>query len=112
MALFPNLTVILFLSLWGNLVAPGVDLTHSMIFMAELPPRRREMAVALYSMVMNLAAFVMPLIGVQLAEWIGLLPTLVIGGAMRLVGVALFYLKPVKAEMSWRALLGWSKARR
>ncbi|MEN6478670.1 MAG: MFS transporter, partial [Anaerolineales bacterium] len=110
-AAFPNLNIILILSLWANLVAPGVDLTHNMIFMAELPPRRREMGVALYSMVMNMAAFVMPLIGVRVAERIGLLPTLVVGGVMRLVGVALFYIKPVKEGMTWRVLLDWGKAR-
>jgi MFS family permease len=112
LAAFPNLTVILFLSLWVSLISPGVDLPHSMIFMEQLPKRRRHMAVALYSMAMNMAAFVMPLIGVQLAAWIGLTPTLVIGGTLRAIGVALFYWQPIKEGMSARALFGSPRARR
>ncbi|MGI6374593.1 MAG: MFS transporter [Anaerolineae bacterium] len=111
LAAFPDLTIILVLSAWVSLASPGVDLPHSMIFMAQLPRRRRHMAVALYSMAMNVAAFVMPIIGVQLSERIGLIPTLLVGGAVRALGVVLFYLRPIKDDMSPRALLSWRKAR-
>ncbi len=111
LAAFPDLTIILVLSAWISITSPGVDLPHSMIFMSQLPRRRRHMAVALYSMAMNVAAFVMPIVGVQLSEMIGLVPTLLVGGAVRVVGAALFYLRPIKEDMSPRALLRWGRAR-
>ena len=57
-------------------------------------------------MVMNVGAFACPLLGVALAGKIGILPTLWIGGALRVAGAALFYLFPVKGERPrlWAAL--------
>lgn len=105
-ASWPHLTPILVAGFLINVFAPGVNLSHSLIFLELLPKGRKHDATALYSMVMNVGAFACPLLGVALAGKIGILPTLWIGGALRVAGAALFYLFPVKGERPrlWAAL--------
>jgi Na+/melibiose symporter-like transporter len=95
-ALLPNLPFILFAGFFINLTSPGVSLSHSMIFLELLPEGKKHTFTAIYSTVMNIGAFVGPLIGVAVANAIGIVPTLLIGGTMRLSGAALFYLYPIK----------------
>ncbi len=100
-ALIPNLTVILILDLAVNAVAPGVNLSHGMIFLELLPARRKYSATAIYSMVMNAGAFVAPLIGVAIADRIGIANTLLLGGTLRALGALTFYLFPLKQPQPW-----------
>lgn len=95
---FPHLTPILVAGFLINAFAPGVNLSHSLIFLDLLPQGRKHDATALYSMVMNIGAFACPLVGVALANIIGILPTLLIGGVLRALGAAMFYILPVKGE--------------
>jgi len=95
-ALVPNLTFILFVELLINIIAAGVNLSHGVIFLELLPEGRKHTSTAVYSMIMNIGAFVCPLIGVALADRIGIVPMLLIGAAMRLGGGLLFYLFPVR----------------
>ncbi|MCE5257529.1 MAG: MFS transporter [Chloroflexi bacterium] len=95
-ALVPNLTFILFAAFFVNAVSPGVDLSHSVIWFGLLPPEQKYTATALYSAVMNVGAFIAPLIGVAIANAIGIIPTLLIGGTLRVIGAATFYLLPVR----------------
>jgi MFS family permease len=95
-ALFPNLSFILFAGFFINLVSPGVGLSHSMIFLELLPEGKKHTFTAIYSTVMNMGAFVGPLLGVALSNAIGLIPTLLVGGTMRLLGAILFYIHPIK----------------
>jgi MFS family permease len=97
-AWWPNLTFILAAGFFVNFVAGGVNLSHSVIFLEQLPPKSRYGATAVYSMVMNIGAFVSPLIGVFLANRLGIIPTLVIGGVLRAAGAATFYIWPVTEE--------------
>jgi MFS family permease len=97
-ALVPNLNFILFAGFLINLLAPGVNLSHGVLFLRLLPMERRHTWMAIYSTVMNVGAFVCPLIGVAISNVIGIVPTLLIGGAMRLAGAMLFYLFPVIDE--------------
>jgi len=94
-SLVPNLTFILFAAMLVNIVSPGVDLSHSVIWYSLLPPGQQYSGTALYSSVMNVGAFVAPLIGVAIADKIGVIPTLLIGGTLRVIGAAVFYLFPV-----------------
>ncbi|MGI6367396.1 MAG: MFS transporter [Anaerolineae bacterium] len=103
---FPNLPVLLMVGLLGHLFIAGVDLNHALIFMRKLPAGHRHTAIAAYSLVMNIGAFVGPAIGVALAEAIGIRTTLLIGGLVRAVGVVLFYLRPVDEGMLRRGHLG------
>jgi len=91
----PYLPALLLVGFLGHLFIPGVDLNHSLIFMRRLPPLHRHTGIAFYSMVMNLGAFVCPIIGVVLAGAIGIRNALILGGVLRAAGVALFYLRPV-----------------
>lgn len=95
-ALIPDLTVILFVDLAINAIAPGVNLSHGMIFLELLPPGRKYSATAVYSMIMNVGAFVGPLVGVAIAGRIGITNTLLIGGVLRILGALTFYLFPLK----------------
>ena len=101
-ALVPNLNFILFAGFLINVVAPGVNLSHGVLFLRLLPAERRHTWMAIYSTVMNVGAFVCPLIGVAISNVIGIVPTLLIGGTMRLAGAMLFYLFPVVEEGALR----------
>lgn len=95
-ALVPNLTVILLVEFLVNFIAAGVNLSHGVLFLELLTEGRKHSATAVYSMIMNIGAFVCPLLGVALAESIGIIPTLLIGAALRLAGATLFFFLPVK----------------
>ncbi len=94
-ALLPNLSLILAIGLLIHFFLPGVDLNHSLIFMARVPPSRRHTSIAFYSVVMNLGAFACPIAGVALAGVIGIRWTLVLGGVLRALGMLLFYRYPM-----------------
>ncbi len=113
--LFPHLNFILVAAFLINVFAPGVNLAHSLIFLDLLPEGRKHDATALYSMAMNVGAFVCPLIGVALSQRLGILPTLLIGGVLRVAGAALFFILPVKGErphLTWRGVRETLKALR
>ncbi|MHB9031529.1 MAG: MFS transporter [Anaerolineae bacterium] len=95
-ALIPNLSFILFAALFVNAVSPGVDLSQSVIWFGLLPAGQKYTATALYSALMNVGAFIAPLIGVAVANTIGIIPTLLIGGILRVLGAAMFYLMPIR----------------
>jgi MFS family permease len=97
-ALVPDLTFILLFGFLINVFNPGVGLSHGVIFLDLLPSGRKYGATAIYSMVMNVGAFVAPLIGVALSDRIGIPAVLLIGGGLRVVGAALFYIWPIRGE--------------
>lgn len=86
----PSLTVILaFTALYG-LVAPAVNLSHYPMLLKICPTAQRPMFLALYTTIMNIGAFVMPLIGVKLAEAIGPAPVIIAGGVLSALGSSSF----------------------
>lgn len=97
-ALVPDLTFILGATLVFNLIAPGMNLSHGVLFLEMLPPGRKHSWTALYSMIMNVGAFVAPLVGVAIANRIGVVPTLLIAGTMRLLTASLFHFFPIKEK--------------
>jgi len=97
-ALFPNLTVILFVGFMHNLLLPGMRLSHSVIWFGILPQGRKHIATALYSALMNVGAFAGPLVGVAIANRIGIVPTILVSTSLRIVGIVLFYMWPVQGE--------------
>jgi len=94
-ALVPNLGAILAIEFAANLVAAGVNLSHATIWLELLPAGRKYSATAIYTIVMNIGAFVGPLAGVALAEHLGITNVLLLGAGMRLAGAAAFRLWPV-----------------
>lgn len=97
-ALVPDLSWILLFGFLINVFNPGVGLSHGVIFLGLLPSGRKYGATAVYSMIMNVGAFVAPLIGVALADRIGIPMVLLMGGTIRALGAALFYLFPVGSD--------------
>jgi MFS family permease len=95
---FPNLTVILIWGILINLINPGVNLSHTNIFYKLCPEDRRASYMALYSSVMNVGAFVCPMVGVALADVMDIRWVLIIGGIIRLFGALMFHFWKVNAE--------------
>ena len=81
-----------------NLINPGVSLSHFNILLKLCPDDRRASYIAFYATLLNAGAFVGPMIGVALSQWLGIRPVLVLGGIIRLVGALLFYLFPIKIQ--------------
>ncbi|HNT77371.1 MAG TPA: MFS transporter [Anaerolineae bacterium] len=97
-SLFPNLTLILIWGIFINLINPGVNLSHFNILLKLCPDERRASYIATYSAIMNAGAFIGPLIGVALADWLDIRWVLVIGGCFRLLGAGLFHLFKVQVK--------------
>jgi MFS family permease len=95
-ALWPNLSFILFAGFFINVTSPGLNLSHGLIFLDLLPAGKKHTSTALYSTIMNIGAFISPLIGVALANRIGIQTMLLIGGTLQLAGALMFYLFPVR----------------
>lgn len=97
-SLFPHLTAIL---AWGacvNLINPGINLSHFNILLKLAPDDRRASYLAMFSTVMNVGAFVLPMVGLELANTLGIRTVLLIGGGIRLAGAILFYLNPARVQ--------------
>lgn len=95
-----NLSIILVWSALYGLVAPGVTLSHFNMLLKVIPNAHRPLFMAVYITVMNLGAFVMPLLGAWLAERIAPGPTLVLGGVLCVLGSSLFLFRPITAPDS------------
>ncbi len=102
-SLFPNLTAIL---VWGvliNIINPGVNLSHFNILLKLCPDERRASYIAFYSTIINMGAFIGPLIGVALSKTLDIRLLLIIGGSIRLLGALLFHVFPIKVADPTRA---------
>lgn len=86
----PNLSVILIFTAIYGFLAPAVNLSHYPMLLKICPNDRRPVFLALYTTIMNIGAFIMPLIGVWLAELVGPAPVLVAGGVMCIAGSSSF----------------------
>ncbi len=84
----------------NNLLMPGISLSHYNLLIKVCPSERLPSYISIYSVIMNIGAFVMPLLGVALADRLGILPVIVIGGLMRLFGALGFSLRPARAPDS------------
>jgi MFS family permease len=93
-SLSPSLTPILVLGAVYGLVSPGLNLSHFSTLLKVCPADRRPSAIAFYTMIMYVGAFVSPLIAVALAELIGVRTVLFIGAAFWMAGGLLFLFYP------------------
>ncbi len=93
--LTPSLSLILAWTAINGLITPGVNLSHFNMLLKVSPPAERANYLAAYVVMMNAGAFVMPLVGVYLADRLGFALLLVAGGLLCLLGSSLF---------RWRAL--------
>ena len=86
MGLLPNLTLILFVVGLNGLLGPAVNLSHFNILLKVMPADQRPVYTAMYTTIVNLGAFICPLIGVLVAERIGISTALIVFGALSIVG--------------------------
>ena len=88
--LTPNLSVILVWTTLNGLIAASVHLSHFNMLLKVSPEAERATYLAVYSTAMNAGAFIMPLVGVYLAEHFGFAPVLIAGGVLSLIGSSSF----------------------
>ena len=98
--LFPNLNIILFTNFLVNIMHPGVDLSsmNTMLNLAE--PAERAVVMSWYNSLVNVMAFLCPLIGAWLAGFVNIdIPgVMIIAGVFRILGSLLFRFNRVEVE--------------
>jgi MFS family permease len=94
--LLPNLTLILFVVALNGLLAPAVNLSHFNILLKITPAAERPVYTGLYITIVNIGAFISPLIGVWIADRTGLAPALIAFGVLSILGSSSFWWRPVK----------------
>jgi MFS family permease len=98
LAVIPILTAI-----QGFLIGPAVNLTHFPMLLKVCPDERRPQYMAMYSTFVNIAAFIMPLIGVWLAGIYGFGPVIVAGGVLSVLGSSSFFWNRLRTSDSLAA---------
>ena len=94
--LLPTLALVLLAIGLNGLIVPGVNLSHFNTLLKATPEKERTEYTALYMAIVNIGAFICPLIGVALADRFGLAPVLVGCGLFSIVGSMSFRLWPVQ----------------
>lgn len=97
-ALAPNLTFLLFAGAAWGLIVPGLGLCNQSLFLRMLPVDAREEGQALHSTIQNTSMFISPLIGIAIAEAIGIPNTLFIFAGVRLLGSLMWTFNPIDRE--------------
>jgi MFS family permease len=102
-SLAPGLTAILLLTALNGLLTPGVSLSHFPMLLKICPAAERPVYLGIHATIMNAGAFVMPLVGVRLADRFGIAPILIAGGILCLAGSSLFRFWPLQTPDSLAA---------
>lgn len=92
----PTLPPILAAAALDGLIVTAINLSHYTMFLRVVPDERRPLFIGVYITLMNAGAFLMPLVGVALAEWAGL-TTIILGcGVCRFLTGLLFHFWPIR----------------
>jgi hypothetical protein len=91
----PSLTAILFVAGLNGLITAGVNLTHLNAFLKTIPEGERHNYTALHMALMNMGAFICPLVGILLADRLGFATVLIGCGVLAILGGASFWIWPV-----------------
>jgi sugar phosphate permease len=91
-----SLVLILFANALNAFANAGVGLSHFNTLLKVMPENSRTEYTAYWSILMNAGACVAPFIGVLLADWLGLAPTLVLCGVVSTLGALSFTFWPVQ----------------
>ena len=94
--LSPSLTLILLAVAFNNIVSAGVNLSHFTTLLEVMPEENRPGYTSWYISLVNTGAFICPLLGVAIADRLGIAPTLVICGVLSILGATSFWWWPVK----------------
>ena len=92
-----DLTVILIIIALNSLLGPGINLSHFNTLLKTTPEDSRPAFTAIYITIVNSGAFIGPMLGVAIANAIGIGPTLIACGIIATVGSSSFVWRPVKA---------------
>jgi MFS family permease len=76
----------------------GIGIAHTGIFLEVIPPTKRNSFIAAHTTLMNVGAMIGPLIAAPLADVIGVPLVLIICGAIRFIGGAMFWVLPPRAD--------------
>ena len=89
-SLTPNLFIVMVPRLFGA----GVMLARYGILLRVCPADRRPTYIAVYAILNNIAAFIAPLVGVELIDLIGINNIFFVSAALRLAGALLYWRLP------------------
>jgi MFS family permease len=103
--LFQSLTPQLLVIAWFGLFGPPTFLTRYNILLRLSPADNRPTAIGVFAIIANVAAFVAPLIGVQLMSLLGIRNVFFLAAAVRLAGALLFWRLPPDPNASPPSLL-------
>lgn len=92
---FPDLTIILILSVLIGIINPGIDVSHFNILLQVCAPERRAMAMGVFVTIMNAGLFVASIAVAPLIDWLSAGVVVILLGVIRLVGALLFVFNPV-----------------
>ncbi len=101
---FPDLTLILVFGLLSGLITPGVELSHINTLYRVCPENRRATYMGVYIALMNVGAFLSPLVVAPLIETTGARVVVLVMFAIRLVGAVMFSMNPVRLPPSEMAV--------
>jgi Na+/melibiose symporter-like transporter len=96
--LLPSLSLILIAIAFYNMIAPGVNLSHFTTLLEVTPEENRPGYTSWYISLVNTGAFIGPLLGVVIANRLGIASTLVICGILSILGSTSFWWWPVVDE--------------
>ena len=91
-----SLNLVLLVIFVYGLVVPGLNLSHYNTLLEVCPQARRPTYISVYSSLVNVLAFLLPMAGVALADSIGLTWTLVLSGGLWIVGGLAFSLMRIR----------------
>jgi MFS family permease len=96
--LLPSLSWILVAIAVYNMIAPGVNLSHFTTLLEVTPEHNRPGYTSWYISLVNTGAFIGPLLGVFIADRLGISLTLIICGLLSILGSTSFWWRPVTEE--------------
>jgi MFS family permease len=89
--LSPRIEPLLLVSVIGGIFGAGFNLSFFNALLDVCPQERRPSYVAIHTTLINVAAFLAPLLGTSLSNLLDIRIALFIAGAMRLLGAGFFY---------------------
>jgi len=91
MGLSPRLEPLIVVAVIGGVFLAGYNLSSFNFMLEVCPPERRPSYVAIYTSLVNVTAFLAPLLGTFLADLSSVRMALLIAGGVRLVGAGFLY---------------------
>jgi MFS family permease len=89
-AAVPTITWMIPTSILSGVAWSGCNLALFNVMLTVCPDKHRATYIALYTALINITAFVAPLLGAALSNWAGIRIAFVISGGVRLAGALLF----------------------